>query len=133
MSFFIEDILYYLMTEILAGKGLKRLWFLMIGLRLLKKVRPYLVVQMKEENILDYKSSAEARMKTTFNDSLGQKLKFLDVMWFSYEESYELMTHLHNKPKSPTQMRSGVDTHSAAEPWKKVNEANMKKRQKKLK
>lgn len=85
-------------------------------------VQPFEVVEIKQEDIFDHKTLAEEKFKKSFTDSFGQKLKFREVMWFSYGESEiynetftELVTEEH-----PKEVWCRY-THNSMEPWKRVN------------
>ncbi|KAK3741707.1 hypothetical protein RRG08_057468 [Elysia crispata] len=74
-----------------------------------RQVHPFQVNEMTQEHILDPKTYAEANMKASFTDNNGQKLKFRDVMWFSYGQS-----EVYNDTFTEVTMRkSGADTLTA--------------------
>ncbi|MEM6612842.1 MAG: hypothetical protein AAF652_11440, partial [Cyanobacteria bacterium P01_C01_bin.72] len=85
-------------------------------------VHPFEVVEITQDNIFDYKTYAESKMKSSFSDTDGQKLKFRDVMWFSYGES-----EVFNETFTGTKLESHPQevwcryTHNTGEPWKKIN------------
>ena len=87
-----------------------------------RQVHPFQVNEMTQEHILDYKTYAEAKMKASFTDNKGQKLKFRDVMWFSYGQS-----EVYNDTFTEVTMESHPEevwcryTHSHVESWKRIN------------
>ena len=88
-----------------------------------RHAKPFMVHEMKGEDILDFKDVSDRCMsKTTLKDKAGVKLHFNDVHWFSYGKSENINDKCTG---SSVEEHKGEVwcryTHNVMESWKKVN------------